>query len=248
MLGERPGITALYEILGTGSATCVRASAEKARQEGYEIVESDVPVRTLEDILRSPARPSAIDLIKIAAEGREAQVLRGNNWERCRPRVIVLRADLTELGEDSSGTRQFLEDRDYACAYFDGVNEFYVEKDFPVPTGAFSVPRNVLTGYVEPCRVVQLEQSLRSARLDIADLQADRYRLTAAVERMRGELVSAADELEQAHKDREALIKYRNCRPLVLIRTLALNLALFATRAARYVVRLIKKTLRPSEA
>lgn len=247
VVGEQPGMTTYYEVVGTGLSTCDSANAEKARRQGYSVVEHEIAIRTLGDIL-SEVRPPAIDLLKIDVEGWEEQVLKGNDWERDRPSVIMMEATFPETPlRRPSDAREYLEERGYRFAYFDGLNDFYVERNFVVPEDTFALPPNIFDGFKLHCIAV-LEQSLKSAQLDIADLKAQRYRLATAATTMRRELVSASAELRQARMDRQQLIYYRRQveERLARLRWYALSPLLLAISFARRLVRRVRKRLAAS--
>ena len=49
-----------------------------------------MPVRTLDEILTEARAPSPIDLLSVDVEGHELDVLRGFDFARWRPRLILL--------------------------------------------------------------------------------------------------------------------------------------------------------------
>jgi FkbM family methyltransferase len=244
VMGERPGMATYYEVVDTGLSTCDASYAESARLQGYSIVEREILIRTLADILAEAPAP-AIDLLKIDVEGWEEQVLKGNDWERYRPSVVMLEATIPERPERRpSGARDYLEQRGYRFAYFDGLNDFYVEKDFAIPEGAFALPPNIFDRF-KLHRVAELEQSLKSARLDIADLEAHRYQLSTAANAMRRELVTAASEVRKAHEERAWRLYYQQQVEdrLGRLQWYALSPLRLAIRLARRLARRVRKAL-----
>ena len=60
-----------------------------------------MPVSTLARVLEE-ARALEIDVLKVDVEGLEEQVLAGNDWERFRPRVVLVEATFPESPERRS--------------------------------------------------------------------------------------------------------------------------------------------------
>jgi FkbM family methyltransferase len=50
----------------------------------------DVPVRTLDEILREARAPAALDFLSVDVEGHELEVLRGFDFGHWRPRLLLL--------------------------------------------------------------------------------------------------------------------------------------------------------------
>jgi FkbM family methyltransferase len=104
----------------------------------------DVPVRTLADIF-SEHGVESIDFLKIDVEGWERQVVAGADWERWRPRVVVLEAH-TETNHDS--WRRMLESARYLYGHFDGLNRYYVRAEDAILLDALKPPLSSLDNFV----------------------------------------------------------------------------------------------------
>jgi FkbM family methyltransferase len=73
-----------------------RADAERVcTQCGFRYVTSPVRVRPLSAILLDYAKDRTIDFMSVDTEGYETQVLIGNDWQRFRPRFLVVEAKVT---------------------------------------------------------------------------------------------------------------------------------------------------------
>ena len=100
-----------------------------ARQMGTLMVE----VETLADVLRQHAGGRVVDFLSVDTEGLDLSVLRGNDWQQFRPRVICVEApECEEDGTRSAATSAFLESvgyRRHAVTEQYGVplNEIYVD-------------------------------------------------------------------------------------------------------------------------
>ncbi len=84
----------------------------------------DVPVRTLDEILAGAHAPEPIDLLSIDVEGHELEVLRGFDFSRWRPRLILLEDHVTNISK-----HLFLLRHGYALMRRTGLNGWYVPRD-----------------------------------------------------------------------------------------------------------------------
>jgi len=141
-VSDEDGTLTYWEVVGTGLSTCDPAEAARAADKGFEIRKSSVPCTTLAHILSEAAAP-AIDVLKVDVEGLEMKVLQGNDWTRYRPGIVLVEATYPETPiRREDRIRPFLEQNGYDFAYFDGLNDFFVDREFAVPEGAF-LPPNV---------------------------------------------------------------------------------------------------------
>jgi hypothetical protein len=83
----------------------------------------DVPVRTLDDILREADAPASIDFVSIDVEGHEVEVLRGFDLNHWRPRLILIEDHVTDLG-----THRSLTNAGYSLIRRTGLNGWYVPR------------------------------------------------------------------------------------------------------------------------
>jgi len=125
---------------------------DRCLREGAELVEIDVPLRTLDDILletrktqgavAGPWVPQAgwrIDLVSIDTEGCELDVLDGFDLDRFKPRVLVMENDRS-VGE---GIEPYLSGRGYRKFHRRKINDFYIRTDDPaddLALDAFGLP------------------------------------------------------------------------------------------------------------
>jgi len=112
-----------------GLSTTVAAHAETAAGNGIAMRRRSLPVTTLAALCAAHA-PEGIDFLKIDVEGAEAEVLAGNDWTRFRPRVIVLEAVAPwSMADASAAFEPLLVAARYRCAFFDGLNRFYLAEE-----------------------------------------------------------------------------------------------------------------------
>lgn len=142
----------------------VRAAGARARR---------VPVRTLASICAEHVTRQ-IDFLKVDVEGHEAAVLRGADFARWRPAVVVVEATKPHTTEPTHDEWEgVLTDAGYVYAAFDGINRFYVPADRDDLRAALEPPVTVLDGW-ETHRQVAADEAAQ--------------RLQATVERLEGEL------------------------------------------------------------
>jgi FkbM family methyltransferase len=84
----------------------------------------EVPVRTLDSILEEAGAPRGFDLLSVDVEGHELDVLRGFDFNRWRPRLILLEDHVTSLDK-----HRFLTGAGYRLMRRTGLNGWYVPDD-----------------------------------------------------------------------------------------------------------------------
>lgn len=124
---DAAGEATLYDTDVVGWSTLdADMAAHVKRARGVTPNPRRVPRRTLSSICEQYVdRP--IDFLKVDVEGHEAAVLRGADFERWRPTVVVVEATKPHTTEPAHGTWEpILLDSRYTFAAFDGINRFYV--------------------------------------------------------------------------------------------------------------------------
>ncbi len=113
---------------------------DRCIREGAQLVEIEVPLATVDDILKNEQREPGpagspwiknkgwqIDLVSIDTEGCELDVLDGFNLERFKPRILVIENDRSTGDE----IEPYLKDRGYRKFHRQKINDFYVRTDDP---------------------------------------------------------------------------------------------------------------------
>ena len=168
------GSLTYYEISGSGLSTCDVEQAAAYQTSGYRVVPRKVPVTTLSNIL-SEAGANHINILKVDVEGFEEKVLNGNDWDRFRPDVVVVEATYPESPiRRPTEIPNFMEQRGYRHVHFDGLNDFYLEKEFPSPEG-LTLPPNVFDRFV-PHQIADLRKEVESLRTNFS--AAEKYALS----------------------------------------------------------------------
>ena len=171
LLGDQEGLGSIFAgpSENRGSSTTDPLLVERyAKELGQTFHESQVPIRTLTDILREKQLPT-IDFLKIDVEGAELEVLRGIDLSEFNPRILVIEATKPNSPEVAYS---HWEDRvlssGYVCAVFDGLNRFYVKEDDTEAINALMAPANVLDDFKSIIHI-ELEQIASSAQKTIND-------------------------------------------------------------------------------
>jgi FkbM family methyltransferase len=206
LVSDAPREVTFYEfpdhpLLSTPDA----AVAAKYRAAGERVEPRAVPAVTLAEVCERHAR-GPIDFLKIDVEGHEPAVLRGADFTRWRPVVLVVEATEAESQvPNHHGWEGLVLAADYRFAAFDGLNRYYVraeDADRLVPV--LRVPVNLFDEYVPVDRVREREAWERE-RADAAAARSawERERRAVAEERADAAAARAAWAAERAAWERE---------------------------------------------
>lgn len=165
-VGDASGCMTFYEVLGSGLSTLDPLTARNySQEEGFEVIEKNVPVVTLGALLSDfVAEGSQIHFLKIDVEGFESQVIRGMDFEKFRPWVIVIESTLPQSPVLAPRYwEETLLKAGYESVYFDGLNNFYLSAEHQELRGFFGLPPNVFDDYVTS-KVVALDAALKTTQ------------------------------------------------------------------------------------
>ncbi|MFT8245298.1 FkbM family methyltransferase [Roseomonas sp. BN140053] len=185
------------EILGTSRLH----APEDVAPADVAIEECEVEVSTLAAVLDAHAAGRHIHFLKIDAEGAEGRILRGADWTRHRPEVLVIEA--TRPGTQERVDAEWsglLSAARYRAVYFDGLNAWFLREESAARAAAFGLPVNVFDDFhVAPAETATLLASLDQWGHGLeAQLLAARDELAGAAERARAaeaELPALREEL-----------------------------------------------------
>jgi FkbM family methyltransferase len=130
LIGAEAGEADFHEVDRLhGFSTTVEEHARGAAQFGAGYRTTRRPVTTLAALCEAQ-RVETIDFLKVDVEGAEAAVLKGADWSRWRPRVVVVEAIRPgTMAEAWQEWEPLLIAQRYRNAFFDGLNRFYVAEE-----------------------------------------------------------------------------------------------------------------------
>lgn len=138
-VGEAEGELPFLDMPNTGLST-LAPDLIATYQPNAGCDAKPVPVRPLKDICDEHAG-AEIDFLKVDVEGWEKPVLLGADWQRHRPRVVVVEATrpMTHIPAWDDWEPLLL-GNDYLFAWFDGYNRYYVRAEDRHRLDAFRFP------------------------------------------------------------------------------------------------------------
>ena len=127
-VGIKPGRLTLRVYrsggLSTFSDEIKNQYSERDNNDTAEYEDKVVQVKTLKNILDECNIRQKINFMKIDVEGYEYEVIQGNDWAKYRPDVLCI-----ESNHILKDWRPTLEKHNYVKMFFDGINDYYVQKD-----------------------------------------------------------------------------------------------------------------------
>lgn len=189
--GAEEGEVTLFDVPAVnGWASSSPEVAAMHREEGYEVTEVQVPLRTLDTIWQEHVT-GPVHFLKIDVEGFEEQVLRGIDLARLRPWVLVVEATKPNSRATNYETwEDLVTGRGYLFAYFDGLNRYYVATEHAGLMANLQVQVNVFDDAI----TARLEQALRQNAVLHAEIAALTER-HAGQDQVKGVAAPASDAL-----------------------------------------------------
>ena len=165
-LGEREETRTLH--LGGELSTLDLDTAQVHASARLMSGEREIRVNTLAQICDQYCGETEIDFLKIDVESWELQVINGGNWERYRPRIVVVEATAPNSRRPAwDRWEPVLLAHKYRFAYFDGLNRFFVREEDLGLLEHFALPLNFFDDFVRYETVAlrkQLEAQLEALR------------------------------------------------------------------------------------
>ncbi|MGG7606460.1 FkbM family methyltransferase [Massilia sp. BKSP1R2A-1] len=202
--GAENGELTLYDVPAVrGWASPEASVAALHRSEGHEVAEITVPVRTLASVCEEHVDGEGgteIHFLKIDVEGFEGEVLRGMDFKRWRPWVLVIEATLPNSRATNHGAWEHLvTNQGYRYAWFDGLNRYYVAEEHAELLAQLDIQPNVFDDWIPH----HLDNAWRQIK-DLREQAGKGWEQAAVMERQAIELdtlhqqaARRAQELEQ---------------------------------------------------
>ncbi|HUP74918.1 MAG TPA: FkbM family methyltransferase [Acidimicrobiales bacterium] len=125
-VGREPGIASYWQFVEPALSTFDEAVAESRIADGHGLLQRvDLPVDTLSHLIAEHLPGRAVDLLTVDVEGRDLDVLESLDWERYRPRVVVVESEL-EICDFSSGPAALLTSQGYSLYAATGLSRVFV--------------------------------------------------------------------------------------------------------------------------
>ena len=165
LLSDEPRELTFYEVPQYPSlSTPDPAAAEHSRALGRTVIPRTVRSTTLAEVCERHVR-GAIDFLKIDVEGHELSVLRGADFRRWRPVVMVIEATEVERATPNHEPWEPLVlAADYQFAAFDGLNRYYVRAEDAHFVAVLQVPVDEFITYDRIRERARLETELAEQR------------------------------------------------------------------------------------
>lgn len=189
-VGSVEGSDNFFEFAGTGLSTTDQTLAAVHREKGWSDTSTQISRRTLESIC-AEFQPQEIHFLKIDVEGAELEVLRGADFTRFRPWIIVVEVTEPLSNEKTDGEiKPLLEAAGYQEAFFDGINSFYVSKEHPELLTHFDRPANPLDWCVSHTLL-----ELHNSKEELKSLEAHSHNLLEQNRELRRRIASIESSL-----------------------------------------------------
>lgn len=113
-----------YEFNNFSYNTCDPEKADEVVRKGKDTVQkvSRIPCQPLAEIMDAYCAGKDIDVLDVDTEGLDLSVLQSNNWQKYRPRVILVEdSDFSPLDPHRSEIVDFLINKGYELRAFTGL-------------------------------------------------------------------------------------------------------------------------------
>ena len=150
-LGNKIGNFLFFFINNTGLSTAVESIANEHLEKGFANEHQQTKITKLERVYEQYVSPEAeVHFLKIDVEGMEKAVLKGNNWTKYRPWIILIESTLplTQF-ECHDEWESILLLSGYRFIYADGLNRFYLAQEHEELASKFQYPPNIFDGYIQ---------------------------------------------------------------------------------------------------
>jgi FkbM family methyltransferase len=190
-VSDSKGELTFFDIPDTGLSTIDATIAHAHIAAGRNVIEQSVPVVPLADICAEHVH-GPVHFLKIDVEGLEGAVLRGMDFHRWRPWILVVEATRpqTRITHHDEWESLVL-NAGYRFSYFDGLNHYYIAEEHPELVDAFKIPPNIFDDFILRIGHV-FSYPLTEFQIRIRDLELNAYNADVRTQRAH----AYRDELE----------------------------------------------------
>ncbi|MBQ4856522.1 FkbM family methyltransferase, partial [Rhodanobacter sp. B2A1Ga4] len=209
------GEVTLYEVKDSGLSTMDVDYAKNYSHDGMEVVEHSVQTRTLSSIL-ADASVQEIHFLKVDVEGAEESVLRGMDFSKYRPWIILVEARLPNSTRDAFRSwESLIVSAGYTFAWDDGLNRFYYANEHRRLARAFKLPPNVFDQFVtyDESHLSELSRwahELETRLAQAEDVIATQAGLAAQLEAQHQDLLKLDAALQEAQASQSVVMADRD--------------------------------------
>ncbi|CAN5164380.1 FkbM family methyltransferase [soil metagenome] len=188
---DHSGSITYYEGDAPGLAGVLPEVPESLRLIVGERTARVVPARTLAEILATHLGNRTIDFLSVDVEGHERAVLAGNDWQRFRPRVVLVEATLPGTPTPCHDQwEDLLLTANYHFAYFDGLNRFYTRAEEAALLQPRFGPPSVFDRFI-PAELAKLRAGSPDIAAATKELTMERDYLARQVRELNTQLATA---------------------------------------------------------
>lgn len=207
-VGETEGSVTLRIVSNPGLSTVDEAIAVSHETLGYETQALSVEMLTIAQICAAHVpQGQEIHFLKVDVEGLELEVLRGNDWTRFRPWILVVEAmEPMSQVENHAAWEGILTEAGYAYVYCDGLNRYFLAQEHKDLSDTFRYPLNLFDDYMSVDRQSALLEAEKNARL-LDEAKADIARIEAEAESLAAKLATATAEHGKTTQSLVRLVK-----------------------------------------
>ncbi len=202
--GAAAGSTTFHRVANTGLSTTNRQFAEEgAASHNEELSTLSVDVVTLDEVWKQHVigKVADVHVLKIDAEGSEAEVLAGLNLAEHRPWMVIVESNLPDSRVEAFEAWQpTLLKQKYRLTFYDGLNRWYIAEEHNDLINRLAVPINLYDNVVQ-ARWYGEQQKANALELANALLVTKNEDLAATNEdlvRQNEDLVRQNDRLSKA--------------------------------------------------
>lgn len=187
-------------------ATANSSIADIYKSEGRAVTTQSVPSISLAKLCETHVKGQRIDFLKLDVEGHEETVLRSGNWQRFRPRVLIIEA---YCGGKHSDYPFMVSQYGYIEAFFDGLNRWYVRKEDEAELKHFfRYPANTFDKYIrfEHANAISQRPVISKESLEFAEQEREFIALGKEWKSLGGAIQTVARKLANL-KDASPVLK-----------------------------------------
>jgi FkbM family methyltransferase len=202
-LGDKEEDVNLYVVVDTtGLSTTTAEYAEKNQADGRSIQAIQCRAVSLNKVWYDHVGKKQVHFLKIDVEGAEEPVLRGNDWTKNRPWIVIIESVFPNTKNTTHDLwERFLIDADYAHAYSDGINRYYIAREHSDLLPAFAYPPNIYDGFKLSAHV-QADASLNVLSRQHEDLSLRYQELSRQHQALEARYLTAIHLLSELRKTR----------------------------------------------